>query len=118
MPLSEEEQRILNQIEEELSREDPDLVRQVEESSVFRNSAKALAKALVGAAVGIGLIFAGLISGALILSVIGFLICVATVLQGVNEAGRIGRAAQQSIQMKMGGWSARREQGVGGPIDT
>lgn len=117
MPLSEDEQRILEEIEEELSRDDPDLVRQVEESSVFRNSAKALLKALLGAAAGIGLVFAGLITGAIILSVAGFLVCVATVLAGVNEAGRIGRAAQHSIHMKMAGWSARREQGVGGPVD-
>lgn len=117
MPLSEDEQRILDKIEEELSRDDPDLVRQVEESSVFRNSARALAKALLGAVAGIGFILAGLITGALVLSVAGFLICVVTVLAGVDEAGRIGRAARQSIHLKMKGWSARREQGVGGPID-
>jgi Na+/H+ antiporter NhaB len=117
VPLSEDEQRILDQIEEELTREDPDLVRQVEESSVFRSSARAIVKAAVGAAVGIALVFAGLISGALVLSVAGFLVCVASVLAGVTEAAKIARAAQQSFHIRMTGWSARREQGVGGPVD-
>ena len=118
MPLSEDEQRILNQIEEALSREAPDLVRQVEESSVFRSSAKALVKAGLGALFGIGMIFVGLVTSVLVVSVFGFLVCVATVLSALTEVTRFGKAARHSIQMKMSGWSARREQGVGGAVDN
>ncbi len=116
VPLSEEEQKILEQIEAELSREDPDFVRQVEETSVFRVSLKSLVKAGVGLLVGMVLIFVGLVSGSLLVSVAGFGICVAAALAGAREALKMGKAAQETLHSRMTGWMARRAAGSDDPL--
>ncbi len=116
MPLSEEEQRILEQIEAELSREDPDFVRQVEETSVIRVSLKSFIKAVAGSLVGMVLIFVGLVSGWLLVSVAGFGICVAAALAGMREARKMGKAAQETLHSRMTGWMARRAARSDGPF--
>ena len=48
MPLSEDEQRILREIEENLSATDPKLVQQVSDTTLYRHSARVIKWAVVG----------------------------------------------------------------------
>ena len=48
VPLSEEEERILSEIEERLSETDPDLVREVSETTVFTQPLRSMKWAVVG----------------------------------------------------------------------
>ena len=61
MPLSDEEQKILKEIEAQLNATDPDLVEQVSRTTLYRHAARMIRWSLLG-------VFAGL---ALILSAIG-----------------------------------------------
>jgi hypothetical protein len=118
VPLSEEEQRILEEIERELIREDPEFVRQVEESSVFRHALRTLVGWSFLAAVGIGLVLAGLVTSLLLASIAGFAVALVAVGGVMREIGRLSRAAQDLRRQRLDGWSARRGQGVGGSPDS
>ena len=48
MPLSEDEQRILREIEENLSATDPKLVQQVSDTTLYRHSARVIKWSVVG----------------------------------------------------------------------
>ena len=69
MPLSEREQRILEEIEQSLYKEDPSLARK-RRSALSRTGKMRLGVALV--LVGFGLLFAFFISGSLFLGVLAF----------------------------------------------
>ena len=53
MPLSEDEQRILREIEENLSATDPKLVQQVSDTTLYRHSARVIKWAVVGFVAGL-----------------------------------------------------------------
>ena len=48
MPLSEDEQRILREIEENLSATDPKLVQQVSDTTLYRHAARVIKWSVVG----------------------------------------------------------------------
>ena len=53
MPLSEDEQRILREIEENLSATDPKLVQQVSDTTLYRHSARVIKWSVVGFVAGL-----------------------------------------------------------------
>lgn len=117
MALSEEEQRILEQIERELVRDDPEFVRQVEETSVFRHSMRALLRWAALLVLGLILVFVGLLSAYIPLSVVGFVVCVLAVLGAFREIAKVSKAARHSLLARFSTWSAGREQGASAPGD-
>ena len=70
MPLSEDEQRILREIEENLSATDPKLVQQVSDTTLYRHSARVIKWAVVGFIAG--------------------LLCALTIEHHVRKLGRAG----------------------------
>ena len=58
MPLSEDEQRILREIEENLSATDPKLVQQVSDTTLYRHSARVIKWSVVGFIAGLALMIA------------------------------------------------------------
>jgi hypothetical protein len=102
MPLSEEEQKILREIEQQLNATDPDLVEQVSRTTLYRHAARVIkwaALGLVGGLVLIVLTFAENIFVALV----GFLIMLGCLLVIERNVRKLGRAGLQSLT---GGWRA------------
>jgi hypothetical protein len=90
MPLSDDEQRLLNQIEENLAATDPRLA-QVADTSLYRHSTRIIAWAAAGVMGGFILMLATFTSN-LVLGVVGFLVMLSCLLVIERHARRVGRA--------------------------
>src|SRR5207248_4116595 len=73
MPLSEDEQRILREIEANLSVTDPKLVQQVSDTTLYRHSARLIKWSILGFVAGLVLLLLTF-TETLLLGVLGFLI--------------------------------------------
>jgi DUF3040 family protein len=96
MPLSEDEQRILQEIEAHLSATDPDLVQQVSETTVYRHGARQIrwfSLLFVGGFILLLLTF----TRSLTLGFIGFVVMLAAALQIALNLRRLGKAGIQSL---------------------
>ena len=77
MPLSEHEQRLLDQIEQALYAEDPKFASAVRSARSRSHTRRSALLAVFGVLLGLGLVLVGLIISVVVLSVIGFVIVVA-----------------------------------------
>lgn len=78
MPLSEEEQRLLQQMEQALAAEDPSLASTLRGSKMrARNRRQAIASVL-GFILGIGILMVGVIATLTVVGVVGFLVMLST----------------------------------------
>lgn len=92
MPLSEEEQRILSEIEAQLSVSDPALVQQVSETTLYRHSARAIRWAALGFVAGL-LIMLFTFTTTWVLGALGFglmLACTIVIVEHLRKMGRAG----------------------------
>ena len=100
MPLSEDEQRILSEIEAKLYESDPALARDIADTTVYTHAYRNLKWALLGA-------FAGLVILVLTLSVSfllafgGFLIMLVSALAAERNGRRMGKAGMNQISQSM-----------------
>lgn len=100
MPLSEDEQRILSEIESQLRETDPDLAHQVSSTTVYTDAFRKLRWAIV-------LFVVALITAALLLSVnyllafLGFLAMFAAALFIERNLRRVGRAGLREASQAM-----------------
>lgn len=108
MPLSEHEQRILNEIEESLSASDAGVTQAVRESAAYQEEKRNARWAIPLAIAGFVVIIAALLSGVYLIGVAGFLITVYATLIVVNGLGRVRQVAQDSIKEKIESWSLRQ----------
>ena len=92
MALSDEEQRLLEQMEAALAAEDPKLVNALRGTSVRRVHRRRAALAGVGFFAGLGLLIAG-ISVNPFLSVLGFVIMVAAAVTAIYSWQHVGGSA-------------------------
>ena len=116
MPLSEHEQRLLDQIEQALYAEDPKWANTVRISDPRNHYKRRLIKASIGFVLGVVLLMVGVVSQSLIpLGVGGFVVMLAACLWGLSSwkrmngfgdrtragpsAGRAGRAPRQPSQL-------------------
>jgi Mg2+/citrate symporter len=114
MPLSEREQRLLEQMEQALSAEDPKLVSTLSgapKRSLHRP--RALVSVLVAVA-GIAVLFAGLIAQTPVVGVIGFIIALAgTYLAitsfgaGISQAAKAAKAPNSFLSRLEQRWQER-----------
>ncbi|MFF4757478.1 DUF3040 domain-containing protein [Streptomyces sp. NPDC001292] len=106
MPLSEHEQRMLEQMERALYAEDPKFASALEGSGLRTYTRRRVYQAVVGFLVGIALLMAGMVVQKLIwVSVVGFLVmlgCAVLVVTGWRKAPKPGEQAA-------GGPQARRQ---------
>jgi hypothetical protein len=77
VPLSEHEQRLLDQIEQALYAEDPKFVSTVRSVRARSHRRRSVILAVLGIVLGLGLVLIGLVSTLVVLSVIGFVLVVA-----------------------------------------
>jgi hypothetical protein len=104
VPLSEEEQRILGEIEQQLYASDPALAREIADSTVYRHAARNLRWAIVGFVVGTAILL-GTLHLSFVFAFAGFLILLGCTLSIVRDLRRMGKAGidQLSASMRSGG---------------
>jgi len=96
MPLSEDEQRILREIEANLSVTDPKLVQQVSDTTLYRHSARLIKWSVLGFVAGLVLLVATFTS-VLALGVLGFLVMLGCLLVIERNVRKIGRAGLEAL---------------------
>jgi hypothetical protein len=104
MPLSEDEQRILKEIEANLTATDPGLVQQVSETTLYRHASRAIRWAVVGFVAGLVLLLLTF-TQVLALGVVGFLVMLGCLLVIERNVRKLGKAGMQSLTASMRGGS-------------
>jgi hypothetical protein len=100
VPLSEDEERIIREIERELSASDPDLVREVSSTTVYRHAGRNLKWATLGFIVGVVFMIATL-SVTPLLSFVGFLAMLGSAFFFERNLRKMGRAGWQEWTTSM-----------------
>jgi len=100
MPLSEDEQRILKEIEENLSATDPKLVQQVSDTTLYRHAARAIKWSAAGFVAGLVLMLLTFTS-TLVLGVVGFAVMLGCALAIEHNLRKLGRAGIESLTGSM-----------------
>ncbi|MEU9096096.1 DUF3040 domain-containing protein [Streptomyces sp. NPDC048361] len=97
MPLSEHEQRMLEQMERALYAEDPKFATALEGSGLRTYTRRRVYQAVAGFLVGIALLMAGMVAQQIWISVVGFLVmlgCAVLAVTGWRKAPRPGEQAR------------------------
>ncbi len=98
MPLSEHEQRQLEQIEQALYRDDRRLVRLVRSSDPRVHYRRRVAEALIGLAAGAAMIAAGIVFGIIGLAVAGFVVLLLCGIWALNSWRQMATVALGAAQ--------------------
>jgi len=106
MPLSEDEQRILQEIEANLSATDPKLVQQVSDTTLYRHAARMIKWSILGFVAGLVLLVMTF-TQVLLLGVFGFLIMLFCLLVIERNVRKIGRAGLESLTSGSRGGSVK-----------
>jgi Flp pilus assembly protein TadB len=77
VPLSDHEQRLLDQIEQALYAEDPKFASAVRSARSRSRTRRSMVLAVVGVLAGLGMVLVGLLTSVIVVSVIGFVLVVA-----------------------------------------
>lgn len=77
VPLSEHEQRLLDEIEQALYAEDPKFASSVRSARSHRRLRSSMLFGVIGVIVGLGLVLVGLLANVIVVSVVGFVVLVA-----------------------------------------
>ncbi len=110
MPLSDEEQKILREIEAQLNATDPALVEQVSRTTLYRHAAHAIKWAVLAFVFGLGLMVFTFTSS-IILAFAGFCIMLGALFVVERNLRRMGKGALNSISGRV-----RSEGGVRNPF--
>jgi len=108
VPLSEHEQRMLEQMERALYAEDPKFATALEGSGLRTYTRRRVYQAVAGFLVGIALLMAGMVAQQIWISVVGFLVmlgCAVLAVTGWRKAPKPGE--QQAV--RAGGAEPRRQ---------
>ena len=92
MPLSENELKVLREIEEDLSATDPKLVQQVADTTLYRHTARLIKWSAAGFVAGL-LLMVFTFTTTLVLGVVGFVVmlcCALAIEQNVRKLARAG----------------------------
>ena len=108
MPLSEHEQRQLEQIEQALYREDRRLARLVRSSDPRVHYRRRVAEALAGLALGAAMIAAGIILPVIGLAVAGFVVMLLSGIWALSTWRQMSTAALSVVQGGQGGPPGRK----------
>jgi hypothetical protein len=96
VPLSEDEQRILQEIEQQLYASDPQLVRDVTSTTVYRHAGRNLRWAALGFIAGLVLMLATFASS-VVLGGLGFFAMLGSAILVERNLRRMGRAGWQAL---------------------
>jgi hypothetical protein len=115
VPLSEHEQRQLEQIEQALYREDRKLVRLVRSSDPRVHHRRRVAEAIVGLVLGAGMIAAGIAAAVIGLAVAGFVVMLLCGIWALNNWRQMSVALGTAQRAQAGGRRSRRSRRGGSP---
>ena len=101
MPLSDDEQKILSQIEQQLHETDPDLANEVATTTVYTHAARNIKWSVLGFIVGLAFIILTL-SVSFWLAFLGFAIMLAAALYFEQNMRRLGKAGMNQLSMRVG----------------
>jgi len=113
VPLSEDEQRILTDIEQHLYESDPKLVNEVSKTTVYTHAFRNMKWATLGFVVGVMLMIV-LLTVNYVLAFGGFLLMLASVLMFERSARRLGRVGLDQMTRSMRGGSIKDAMGGAG----
>jgi hypothetical protein len=102
MPLSEDEQRILQEIEAQFYANDPQLAQQVSETTLYRHASRNIKWAALGFVVGFVILLTSFASS-LFFGFVGFLAMLVCAFVIVNNLRKMGKAGLESITASMKG---------------
>jgi hypothetical protein len=115
VPLSEDEQRILQEIEQQFYETDPAFAREVASTTVYRHAFRNLKYATLTFVLGVVVLIVTLITTSFVVSfVCGFLVMLASALWFERNARRLGRAGLQQMTATMRGAGIRDYLGSAG----
>ncbi|WP_329458293.1 DUF3040 domain-containing protein [Streptomyces sp. NBC_01497] len=97
MPLSEHEQRMLEQMERALYAEDPKFATALEGSGLRTYTRRRVYQAVVGFLVGIALLMSGMVAQQIWISVVGFLVMLACAVLAITGWRRAPKRGEQQI---------------------
>lgn len=106
MPLSEDEQRILQEIEQQFYEHDPDLARAVGSTTVYKHAGRNLKWAALGFLAGFALMIVSFASQ-LWLGIAGFLVMFACAVVFERNLRKMGKAGWQQVTDSMRAGSLR-----------
>lgn len=115
MPLSEHEQKLLDEIEQALYAEDPKFAASVRSARTRSRTRRSVTVCILGVIVGLGLVLVGLVAQVIALSVVGFVLVVgacgyaAQVLRGRDRQNVSAAAASAPRQPRQTGLRTRME---------
>ena len=113
MPLSEDEQRILSEIEDHLYESDPALAREVAQTTIYTHAFRNLKWATAGFILGV-LLMVSLLSTSYLFAFAGFLVMLASLLWFENNARKLGRAGLEQMTESFRGGGLRDVMGGAG----
>jgi hypothetical protein len=108
VPLSEDEERILKDIEREFYENDPAFARGVGETTLYRHAWRNIKLSLVGFVAGLAILVLAL-SVSYLFAFGGFLIMLACALVIERNARKMGRAGLESVTKRMKAGNGLRE---------
>ena len=106
VPLSEDEQRILSEIEQRLYESDPRLAREVRSTTVYTPAFRGLKWAALGFIAGVIIMIATL-SVSFVLAFAGFIVMLASALAFERSLRNLGRVGIQQITQRRSGAGVR-----------
>jgi len=101
MPLSDDEKKILSQIEQQLHETDPDLAKEVATTTVYSHAARNIKWSVLGFVVGLTVIILTL-PISFWLAFVGFAIMLAAALYFEQNMRRLGKAGMNQLSMRVG----------------
>ncbi|MEU8518580.1 DUF3040 domain-containing protein [Streptomyces sp. NBC_01216] len=109
MPLSEHEQRMLEQMERALYAEDPKFATALEGSGLRTYTRRRVYQAVVGFLVGIALLMAGMVAQQIWISVVGFLVMLGCAVLAVTGWRKAPKPGEQQVAGEAAGGRPSRQ---------
>jgi len=106
MPLSDDEQKILSQIEQQLHETDPDLANEVATTTVYTHAARNIKWSVLGFIIGLTVIVLTL-SISFWVAFLGFAIMLAAALYFEQNMRKLGKAGMNQLSMRVGSGGLR-----------
>jgi hypothetical protein len=109
VPLSDHEQRLLDQIEQALYAEDPKFASAVRSARTRSRTRRSIALSIFGVVAGLGLVLVGLVTSVIVVSIVGFVLVVA----GCGYAAQsLRNRAPVGVENRPQGGKAPRQAGL------
>jgi Protein of unknown function (DUF3040) len=102
VPLSEDEQRILHEIEQQFYETDPAFAREVESTTLYRHAFRNIKWATLAFLAGVAILVWALLNGNVVIAFIGgFLVMLVSAIWFEQNARKLGRAGWQQMTGSM-----------------